>query len=205
MVAFVVPVGHLLGPSYSERGAAGPDSYDVRIGGDFCYLDHRAYTVWLLAHGFPEAVEKRAPSRAQISEQAVAQGITEPDAAFGELLDQGLLVQVLPTQSQLRGFAESHRAYAAGYGLGNTAQDPASYAIGTPDDPWALVEYRTYFIWSGLSRAASLWDALDQIADYQVLRGEDGVPLTTDGILAAFTEQLPMLLATNCVYLDRRA
>ncbi len=205
MVAFVIPVGHVLGPSYSEPGSDGPDSYEVRIGDDFCSLDHRAYTVWLLAHGFPELVEQRPPSRTQVQEQAAAQGIEEPETAFGELLDQGLLVQVMPTEGQLRRFATGHRVCALGMGMGNTAEDPSSYTIGTPDDPWAVVDYRTYFTWSYVSRFGSLWDAVGEIADFGALRDEDGVALTATGLLGAFLEQFPMLLATNCIYIDGRA
>lgn len=203
MVAYVLPIGHLLGPSYSGRSAA-PDSYDIRVGDRFFRLDHNGFRTWVLAHGFPELIERRAPTRAQVEEQARQTGVNNSNVVFSELLQEGLIVQVVPVASQLQQFAVNYRACALGLGLGNTAEEPASYAIGTPEDPWVIVDEQTYFIWSYMSDFPSLWDAAIGIASLEQLISEHGIALTATQILSIFMGQLPMLIATNCLYFDWR-
>lgn len=205
MVAFVVPIGFPLGPSFSAGGDEFPDSFDIRLGGEFCSLSPDAYAVWLLTHGYPELVEQRAPTRVQVEEQASSQGVENPRGVFDELLRQGLLAQVMPIDNQLKKFAMEYRCHPLGKGLGNTAEAPEDYSIGTPEDPWAIVDYRTYFIWSYLPHFPSLWDAVTEIANYGVLIDAKRVTLDALGVLNVFIENFSMMLSLNCVYFDRRA
>ncbi len=146
MVAFVVPIGQALGPWYSGDEDV-PDSYDIRAGDHFFRLNEAGFRVWTLAHGSPELIEHRAPTRAQIQDQARQAGVFEAESLFKDLKQKRLLEQVMPVESQLQRFARSYRACALALGLGNTAEDPDYYSIGAPGDPWAIVDERVYFVW----------------------------------------------------------
>lgn len=199
----ILPVGHYLGQYYSSATLE-PDSFDVRVGDDVHNLSADEYTVWSIAHGFPEMIGDRRPSRPIVEAQATQLGIEDSPVVFQRLVNSGL-VAALTMRSQMFDFAEEHRAYPSAVCLGNTAQDVESYVLGRAQTPLATVTQDVFFVWSYLPRFESLRDAADEVAaDYAANGSEqDSENFSSDVILWSFFQALPTLVATSCVFIDQ--
>lgn len=203
MATMILPVGHYLGEYFSAATVA-PDSYDVRLGDDVHNLSFAEYTVWSVAHGFPEMIGDRRPSRPIVEAQATQLGIEDSPTVFQRLVNSGLVAS-LTLRSHMFSFAEEHRAYPLAVCLGNSADELDSYVLGRPREPLATVSQEVFFLWSYLPRFATLRQAADEVsADYrgaELVEDEDSVR-DSDAILWSFFQALPTLVATSCVYID---
>ena len=222
MVALVVPVGHFAGPMYTSVDAEAPESFEVRFRDGVFSLSAEEYAVWAVSHGDPNKVsgdpEKKIapkpPTRVQVEAAAKAAGVEEPGPIFDSLLDDGLLVSVMPTGASARTFAEQHQVVPLALGLGNSPQNPAEFQIGLPNAARVSVGYDVYHMWLFCHRQATLWEAISTIAkEAEEANAEDAasdseqkVELVSnpDELLKALLGALPVLISTSCVFIDRR-
>jgi hypothetical protein len=199
VATLIVPVGHALG-SYFSGPTIEPDSYDVRLGEDVHNLNFDEYTVWSIAHGFPELVGERRPSRPIIEAQATQLGIDNSPLIFQRLVNSGLIAPIA-LRRHMRDFAEQHRAYPLALGLGNSGENNSEFLIGRADQPLAIVAPDVFHLWSYLPRFSNLWQAATEVAGD--LSTPDAEPLSPEAVLWSLTQALPTLLSMNCIYFDQ--
>lgn len=214
MVALVVPVGHFAGPMYTSTEAEVPESFEVRFRDGVFSLSAEEYAVWAVSHGDPEKVSKQPQSRPVVESAAKAAGVDEPGPIFDSLIDDGLLVSVMPTGKSSQTFAQQHQMVPLALGLGNSAQNPAEFQIGLPNAPRVSVGYDVYHMWLFCHRQPTLWEAITTIAkeaeeantEEPNAEGEEKVELVSDPdvLLKALLAALPVLISTSCVFIDRR-
>lgn len=201
MAALVMPVGHHLGASYDRAGDSAPGSWDVRVGPNAFQLDVTAYQVWTAAHG--EGTANPAWDRAAVERIAAAKGVASPGPVLDTLLAAELLVEIDPAGDSGERFAARHRVEPIGFGLGNTPDEPGLYAIGSPGDAWAAVDYRVYNMWAFSHLYPTLRDACVAMATERRAAGLTGQDVDPRELLSGFLGAVPMLVATHCAFVDR--
>ncbi len=201
MVAVILPVGHYIGQFFTSEQAADPESHEVRLGDEVFELSPNEYAVWGLAHGDLETLQNSKPGRPSIEAEAKELGVADPGVAFTDLLDQGLLAQVMPVESAVRRFAEQYRVTPLALGLGNTAEQLGTLMLGHPEQPRIGVGYEVYRVWSFAGHYPSLWQTCVNLAE-----PTENAQTSTDPtfLVNSFFDVLPALLSVSCVYIDRR-
>jgi len=206
------PVGHFAGPVYPHRGAAAPDSFEIRFRDGVFSLSAAEYVVWASAHGDPADVGARPLTRADAEHAARLAGLDAPGPVFEGLRADGLIAVVPPDADGAREFAMTHQIRPLALGLGNTPDRPAVFEIGMPGAARVSVGYDVYHIWLFAHLATDLWSALAEMADEAARANAEEPdadrPLLVDDpdtLLRHVIEALPVLISTSCVYLDRRA
>lgn len=222
MVALVLPVGHYAGQLFTSPEAQGPESFEVRFRDGMFSLSAAEYAVWAVAHGDPRKIGRSGTSRTVVEKAAKEAGVEDPAPIFDSLVDDGLLVSVMPTGSSPRTFAQQHQIMPLALGLGNGPHGEEKpdadafryFQIGMPDAPRATVDYDIYHMWLFCHRAPTLWEALSTMAkeaqetnaEEQASERDDKVQLIADPdqLLSNFLQALPILVSTSCAYIDRR-
>jgi Trypsin-like peptidase domain len=210
MLRLVIPVGHFAGPMYTEPGAEGPSSFEVRFRDGVYSLNAEEYAVWAVSHGDPSLINEHVPTTREVVEYAAgAAGVDVPGPLFDSLISNGLLVEVGGSGAGAREFARQHQVIPLALGLGNSAYNPAEFQIGLPNMPRISVGYDVYHMWLFSYRTPTLWDAVKTIAEEaKEANGENedgGVRLVDDPdlLLAALLRALQILVSTSCVFIDR--
>ncbi|WP_410655606.1 trypsin-like peptidase domain-containing protein [Amycolatopsis sp. lyj-112] len=208
-VRLVIPVGHFAGPMYTAPGAAAPESFEIRFRDGVFSLSAGEYAVWATSHGDPNLVS-RIPTTRAVAEYASKQaGVLEPAIVSGQLLDDGLLVEIGLTAESTREFARNHRVVPLALGLGNSARNPAEFAIGLPNAARVSVGYDVYHLWLFSHRAPTLWDAITAIAQEAAESNDEEQDERArlvddpDALLAGLVRALQVLISTSCVFIDR--
>lgn len=190
--SWLLPVGRSLGPR--ETGT----EYDVLAGRVVHALEPVAWVVWSLCHGLPDA--RRPWTVADLELQATASGLPDVTPVLGDLRDRGLLALAEAGDEDL---LTRLRAVVQLPALGNTAQDPETWWLGTPEVPLVGLDRVTYDVVTSAHRFPDLAAAVVAAADAW-FRG--GAPAATGGDASALTarvrESLPLLLAVGAVHLD---
>ena len=206
------PVGHYAGPVYPHRGAAAPDSFEIRYRDGVFSLSAAEYVMWASAHGDPAGTGPGALTRADAEHAARLAGLDAPGPVLDGLRADGLIAFVPSDVDGAREFAMTHQIRPLALGLGNTPDHPAVFEIGMPGAARVSVGYDVYHIWLFAHLAADLWSALTEMAGEAARANaeelaEDRPPLVDDPdiLLRHVIEALPVLISTSCVYLDRRA
>ncbi|HEY1177361.1 MAG TPA: hypothetical protein VGF17_14490 [Phytomonospora sp.] len=205
------PVGHYAGPVYPHRGAAAPDSFEIRYRDGVFSLSAAEYVMWASAHGEPADLGGRAPTRADAENAARLAGLDVPGPVLDGLRADGLIAVVPPDADGAREFAMTHQIRPLALGLGNSPERPGVFEIGMPGAARASVGYDVYHIWLFAHLADDLWSALAEMAGEAARAnaeetGEDRPRLVDDPdvLLRHVIDALPVLISTSCVYLDRR-
>lgn len=195
MSALVFPVGHYVGERHPEGVQV------VRVGSAHHALSADQFGVWVLAHGAPAG----GTTTWTADDLLALAAETELSGAAGhvqELTDNGLLAQVPPTGPEALAFVENHRLAPLLVGLGNTEDDPDSYALGFPqlDEPVAVVPAGSYELWQWGHVAPSMWHTCEVRGKVAADLNE---PAGSEEILAGVLGDLRPLLVNSCAYLDR--
>lgn len=188
--SWVLPVGRSLGP----RGAG----YDVLAGRQVHELDPTSWVLWSLCHGLPG---HRAPwTLADVELQATASGLADAVPLLDDLLASGLLALAEPGDDDV---LTRVRAVVQLPALGNTADDPDTFSLGTPEVPLVGLDRVTYDVVTSAHRFPDLASAVTSAAD---LWFRAGAPALAGGDAAALgarvREALPLLLAVGAVHLE---
>jgi hypothetical protein len=104
-------------------------------------------------------------------------------------------------------FAQEHRVFPLGTGLGNTAPAPWLYRIGGEEKQEIIVTGDVYRLWTFSHLYRSLWNACEAVVAAQLnATNDDPDPeliTTPEDLLSEFTAALPTLLAGRVAYVDR--
>jgi hypothetical protein len=201
--AWVLPVGHYLGPYFPGPGEP-MECHRVRLGNEIVKLVTDAeLLVWALAHGLPGTVphdSDRVWTRAAVTAVANQRGDDDLTDTFDSLLSVGALVEVGPGAVDPIVFARRHRFLPLLSGLGVGPSRPDRLMIGLiGQEPAAIVTVQVFELWQWASTTGSLWELNQRRATAASVFGDrdDGVR----GLL----RRLHTLLAAGCGYLDLTA
>jgi hypothetical protein len=181
MSAAVFPIGHYLGERHPES------LHYVRVGLEHQTMTTDEFGVWVLAH-------QESPQWTVDKVVTLAARANLPDAAASaeRLLSVGLLVNVSDQES----FARSYRLDPLLVGLGNTEENPDTYAVGLPGHEPASLAAGPYELWQWSALAPTLWHTAEVRAKVsEVVR-----PPTA--LLPELLADVRPLLANSCGYLD---
>jgi hypothetical protein len=201
MVNVVVPIGHYLGQFFVSETAEEPDSHEVRSKDEVFQLSPAEYVVWGLAHSDLEQLQVAKPSRVAVQAQARELGVEDPKVAFDDLIEQGLLAQIVPTGGSVRKFAEEHQVRPLALGLGNTAEQLGALLLGHPEQPRIGVGYEVYRVWAFCGNYPTLWETCISLAEPTEAEQTSTDP---EFLLNSFFDVLPALLSVSCAYIDHR-
>jgi hypothetical protein len=187
VTSLVFPVGHYLGPHFSESGATA-GQHRVRVGPSLRWLGSEPEPVaWSLAHGIGELADDRPWTRGVLLEwgwQLADTDLTDPVAG---LLDRRLLVEVDPTGTGAAAeFAKGYQLRALMLALGRDPEEPETVMLGMAAEPAVALSEFGYEVWRASQRLPSLWDTCQTA----------GSPLTE------LLSELHGLLAAGVAYLD---
>lgn len=211
MPAVIVPIGLGLGPTYpiveKPDKSAPPDYCDVRIRQDVESLTPAEYVVWSSA--FADA--KRI-NRMEIGRQALVAEVprqtrkaVDVEAIVDSLLGRELLLEYKTESALEEGVLRRLQLYPTAHGLGNEVTDPGWFKIGTRSEVLMSVTSVVYNLWAFSTSQASIWDTCVKFfeSNAQGIRdGEDLDEMPLSEPIEALTNNIPLLVASGCAYLD---
>lgn len=194
------PIGHCLGTYYTGSNP-GEHVHQVRLGSELMELSDPDFTVWTLAHGFPEHTVPGAWDRVRVKAALPGGSVDDADERIDRLLGQGLLAEV--DADAATDFARRHRLLPLHLGLGNSPEYPTLYVTGTPRASLVGMTRVLYELWLWAHLSPDLWTACE---DQALLAREAGElapdEADPDALLAAVLTTLHTLLAPSAVCLD---
>jgi hypothetical protein len=176
----VFPIGHYMGERHPEG------LHYVRVGLAHQTMTADEFGVWVLAHD-----ESPQWSVENVVTLATAAELPNPAEAVERLLSAG----VLATATDEAAFTRSYRAEPLLTGIGNTAEDPDTYAVGLPNREPTLLTADGYELWQWSALAPTLWHICE-------IRAKVLDRALTEVVPELLTDLRP-LLANNCAYLDK--
>lgn len=176
----VFPIGHYMGERHPE------DLHFVRLGLQHQTMTEDEFGVWVLSHDLrPQWTVEDMLAQAEKVE------LVNPEASVDRLLSVGALVTVTDPEA----FARSYRLHPLLIGLGNTEEDPNTYAVGFPGLEAARLTAGSYELWQWSALAPTLWHTCEiraKLADLSALEAASEV-----------LADLRPVLANSCGYLDQ--
>lgn len=205
--ALVLPIGRFVG---SSGGDDPPDGRRHRlcVDGQLVDLTDGGLAVWALAHGSLDPITAGGTpwTMAELEGYAGRAGIADTGRLIAELTERGLLVEAPPEGPAARVFAERHRIVPTMIGLGNTAEEPEVFSIGTFDREVARVDEALYDLWTWSGPDDSLWRVCATLARLAATVADPGGPEPDPAeLLAAFLRQVHQLLTSGILHFDRAA
>lgn len=186
MSDLLFPTGFTAGALFTPENDASSGLGIVRLGDEYCELDHRQFRVWTLSFEFS--------TRDSLVEAAKKKQLNDPRDILESILDIGLLTQINKDNSRLPKILSNLKLVSLGFGLGNSEDDLGGFVIAGNDlTPRLRTNFDIYSIWT-VSYRASIWETCQQIAD-----NSGGDPIT---IARNLVDNLPMLLGSGSAYLD---
>lgn len=176
----VFPVGHYMGERHPEN------LHFVRVGLEHQTMTEDEFGVWVLSHH-----ESPRWSVENVLAAAAEAALPGAAAAVDRLLSVGLLAMATDPVA----FAQSYRLNPLLTGIGNTEEDPDTYAVGLPGQEPAMLDASSYELWQWSALAPTLWHTCE-------IRAKVGDISTTDAVVEVLAD-LHSLLVNNCGYLDR--
>jgi len=206
--AILLPIGRPLGMDFGRSEPADDSQpgtaprFRVQIGSRIARLTDEQFGAWFLAHG--SAGDDAAPLTLQRLRGAMQrEGVLDPKAPIGSLMAIGLLREVPADRVARLLFARTHRLHALMTGLGNSADRPASYALGLCDEPMVELSPETYRLVMRAGMYRSLLEAVIDLGD--LAAAEERREPDPDGALAALFDRAHDLLSVNAAYFDTSA
>lgn len=176
----VFPIGHYLGERYPE------ELHFVRVGLEHQTMTADEFGVWVLSHDLSPrwSVE-------DVLAQAEKAELATPRASVDRLLSVGALVTVADPVA----FARSYRLHPLLTGMGNTEEDPTTYAVGFPGLEVVRLTESSYELWQWAALAPTLWHTCEIRAKLSDVSAEDAA--------GEILVDLRPVLANSCGYLDK--
>lgn len=185
------------------RHSDATESFQVRFGVHTYPLTGDLATTWLAAHD-GELPEVRLGERSAIHQRLRALGVAQPDAAIATLTEHSLLTSFCASASSLAQLAARIRVCPLMIGLGSDPDNQGSYWLGYPNQRRIETAAPNFYLCTVSRLYRSLLEAAIDLSDrIQIGRAEYDAERSPSEILAAFFAQLPEIIRSGAVYLDR--
>lgn len=208
MPLVIVPAGLSMGPRYRYVRPPDPvpECYEVHLGDELVELTETEATVWAAAFVDPEHHAKLKVNRKTLIHHLQTAPTPVPDAPHlvDDLITRGLLVEFDP-DGDLEPVFRRHKLLPLAQGLGSTPEAPHEHRIGLAGQPILSVPNAVYGLWSFSFLLPDLWRACEYYAaadEEELEPGEEPLGLTAASIAREVAHNLPLLVATNCAFLD---
>ncbi|MDG4799330.1 hypothetical protein [Micromonospora sp. WMMD980] len=207
MPRVIVPVGLSMGPRYRyvHPPDPTPECYELHLGDDLVELTETEAAVWAASFIDAERHAKLEVNRESLIRLLETAPQPEPQAAeiVDHLIQRGLLVE-FDTDGDLEPVFRRHKLFPLGQGLGSTADEPHLHRVGLANQPIVAMSNDVYMQWSFSILHSSLWEACVYYADdsEHVADGGEPLDLTPASLATEIAQNIPLLLATSCGFLD---
>ncbi|MEQ4302660.1 hypothetical protein ABNF97_14875 [Plantactinospora sp. B6F1] len=208
MARVIVPVGFSLGPQhrYVRPADPEPETWTIHVGGDMVDLDSAEVGVYGAAFLDVEGHSKLRVDRDRLVESLLTAPNPEPDAArlVEGLIDRGLLLEFDP-DGPLEGLFRRYRLFPTAEGMGTTPEEPEFHQMGHHSRPLVAVHNDAYVMWAFSFLHPNLWEACDYFAradEEELEESEEPIGLTAEKVAREVAVNLPMMIATQCAFLD---
>lgn len=189
MTALLLPVGQPLGLVHPFDAGDGEPAASVRIGDDIQELSPGEYRIWLMAFGPTDDED--------LVRRAEELGVTDAPDVVEAYLELGLFIHADPAgpMDALTAVLDEHRFTPGGVGIGNSPEEPGTFAVAGPDlEPRVRMNLDVYTLWA-TSNGASILRLCRDMTD-------DGAR-DLEAIVRNIAENLPGLIGTGSGFLDR--
>ncbi|MEV4210586.1 hypothetical protein [Micromonospora sp. NPDC049662] len=208
MPRVIIPVGFSLGPQhrYVRPADPTPESWEVHLGGDMLELTEDEVGVYGAAFLDVEGHSKLRVDRAQLVNSLLNAPIPQPraESLVGSLIDRGLLLEFDP-EGPLEDLFRRYRLFPTAEGMGTTPEEPHYHRMGHHNRALVAVQNDAYVMWAFSFVHPNLWEACAYFAraDEEELEGsEEPIGLTAEGVAREVALNMPMMIATQCAFLD---
>lgn len=200
----MLSMGQPLGVDVGVGGhGAATESFQVRFGVHTYPLTGDLATTWLAAHD-GELPVVRLGERSAIQQQLRALGVAQPDAAITTLTEHSLLTSFCASAPGLVQLAAQIRVSPLMIGLGLDPDNQGNYWLGYPNQRRIETTAPNFYLCTVSRLYRSLLEAAIDLSDrIQIGRPEYDAERSPSEILAAFFTQLPELIRSGAIYLDR--
>ncbi|WP_433388108.1 hypothetical protein [Micromonospora sp. KLBMP9576] len=208
MPRVIIPVGFSLGPQhrYVRPADPTPESWEIHLGADMVDLSEDEVGVYGAVFLDVEGHSELRVDRARLVESLLTAPKPQPDAArlVEALVNRGLLLEFDP-EGPLEDVFRHYRLFPTAEGMGSTAEEPHYHRMGHHNHPLVALQNDAYVMWAFSFLHANLWEACAYFAradEEELAAGEDPIGLTPEGVAREVAVNLPMMIATQCAFLD---
>ncbi|MEV0649858.1 hypothetical protein AB0I28_31845 [Phytomonospora sp. NPDC050363] len=197
MGKIIIPVGRSLGPFFDDEGEL--ESYELHLGHRMDALDSAEMYVWSCAHDNPEAHGELTFGRTELLAACREAQVPLDDGDVGKLtellIERGALLEIDFDADDLTGALSAHRFIPNGHAFGNRPEAPDECGVGTGDEPTITMGGWVYSLWARSYLEGSVQAACAAFA-------EDLPDVEAADVAREFAEALPVIIATDCGYLE---
>jgi len=208
MPRVIVPIGFSLGPQhrYVRPADPEPEYWEVHLGGDMVELTADEVGVYGAAFLDVEGHSTLRVDRERLVRSLLTAPVPQPGAErlVDDLIDRGLLLEFDP-DGPLEDLFQRYRLFPTAEGMGSTPEEPEYHRLGHHDKALVAVHNTPYTMWAFSFLHHDLWAACQYLAadDEEALAaGEPPTDLTPAVIAREVAVNLPMMIATQCAFLD---
>lgn len=202
----ILPIAHYIGEQYNSETKS--STFDLRGGWGIAEVNPTERLVWATAHGLPEQLARGKRWTRTALVEAVGPTIGDSTSRIiDELLERDILAEVQPGSRQAAEFARGVRLVPLRLGIGNSAEDPTTWRIGSDmDSPMIGVSHTVYNMWTWSHLYKNLWESCQSLANIRS-KGDKAVPANEgerdpEVILYEVLEGVHTLLASASAYFD---
>lgn len=208
MSLVLVPAGLSMGPRYRyvRPPDPTPECYEIHLGDDLVELTEIEAAVWAAAFVDAERHAKLKVNRQSLIHllETAPKPVPPARQLVDDLIARGLLVEFDP-DGDLEPVFRRHKLLPLGQGLGSTPEAPHEHRVGLANQPILSLPNSVYGLWSFSFHLPNLWEACVYYAaadEEELEPGDEPLGLTADEIARDVAQNLPLLLATCCAFLD---
>jgi hypothetical protein len=202
----IFPMAHYIGEQYDSESQS--SVYTLRGGWTVVELNAAERLVWAHAHGMPEQLQQGTRWTREALLEAVKPQVGEDAHQIIEhLLEEDVLIEVQPGSKAAIEFAKEVRLVPLRLGLGNSAEEPGIWRIGSDvDSPMIGVSQTVYSNWAWAHLYKNLWDSCQSMAKLRATAEDAASATESDSdpeiILYEVLERSHLLLASASAYFD---
>lgn len=206
--ALLLPIGRYLGVVYPKPGGTDDETAEhhhvVSLGPEIHQLTDAQFQLWAHAHGQPDQLTERIWTAEAALESAAKAGVERPYEQLRTLTRAQLVIEVNANLEDIVYFGYEHQLFPLMLGLGNTAENPTSYAAGFINRPMVGMNSIVYDVFGWAQLDNNLWDACQNSAEAARRAGRTApVETNAEQILVVTMRSLHPMLASAAGYLDR--
>ncbi|MFF0150933.1 hypothetical protein [Micromonospora sp. NPDC005203] len=208
MPRVIIPVGFSLGPQhrYVRPADPKPESWEVHLGGDMLELTEDEFSVYGAAFLDLEGHSKLRVDRARLVDLLLNASNPQPqvESLVGSLIDRGLLLEFDP-EGPLDDLFRRYRLFPTAEGMGSTPEEPHYHRMGHHNRALVAVQNDAYVMWAFSFVHPNLWEACAYFAradEEELEESEEPIGLTAEGVARELALNMPMMIATQCAFLD---